>query len=315
MRNESVQKMDIKLMRQLINEEGEKQAKDFFLSHDFALGLRVATILNRAFLLKAPMLMDDIRLGIVIQGEMQATINLKNYTIRPGYIIYMGKGCIAQINRISEDFSIKGIVMKEDFFKRALHGRELSILGIKVLNFARQVSPQEAEIVELLIESIWKMVHLDSQIPMSTLYNLMATIVSFYESIQQKDEMEWETGKKPHQHSHRLFEQFIQLVNRHCTQQRQLSFYADSLCLTQRYLSSLVKQVSHTTAKEWIDRAVISNIKVQLLQTDLQVSQIADRMNFSTNSFFCKYFKRLTGMTPESYRLSEGKTDLPMDRL
>ena len=70
-------------------------------------------------------------------------------------------------------------------------------------------------------------------------------------------------------------------------------------------MSTIVSNVSGKTAKYWIDEAIVNAIKVQLRYTDKQVSEIAYDMNFPNPSFFCKYFKRLTGMTPIDYRDSQ----------
>lgn len=65
----------------------------------------------------------------------------------------------------------------------------------------------------------------------------------------------------------------------------------------------MVLSTSGVGAKEWIDRAVISTAKVLLRHSDKQTSEIADELNFPNVSFFCKYFKRLTGSTPLQYRM------------
>lgn len=86
--------------------------------------------------------------------------------------------------------------------------------------------------------------------------------------------------------------------------EHQIAFYADRLCLTERYLGTLVHQVSGVTAQEWIDRAIIMEIKVKLRHTNLSLKQISDDLNFPNPSIFSKYFKRLTSMTPLEYKLS-----------
>ena len=103
-----------------------------------------------------------------------------------------------------------------------------------------------------------------------------------------------------------IFDKFIRLVNHSNGENRQLVYFADKMYLSERYLSTVVKQASGVTAKEWIDRATVTEIKVLLKHTDKQISQIADQLNFPNDSFFCKYFKRLTGMTPKEYRDGNG---------
>lgn len=59
---------------------------------------------------------------------------------------------------------------------------------------------------------------------------------------------------------------------------------------------------STTSAKEWIDRALITRIKIELRHTDKSAAQIAEEMHFANPSFFSKYFRRLTGMTPGVFK-------------
>ena len=106
-----------------------------------------------------------------------------------------------------------------------------------------------------------------------------------------------------HSHATDIFNRFIQLVNGHVRQEHKLSYYADRMCITQRYLGSVVHEVSGATAKEWIDRALVTEAKVVLKHSDKSVAQIAEELNFPSPSFFSKYFRRLTGLTPAEYRL------------
>ena len=99
-----------------------------------------------------------------------------------------------------------------------------------------------------------------------------------------------------------IFDRFLQLVTQHCAEHHQIGYYADRMCLTERYLTTVIRQTSGTTAKDWIDRALITRIKIELRHTDKSAAQIADEMHFANPSFFSKYFRRLTGMTPGEYK-------------
>ncbi|MBQ5496196.1 MAG: AraC family transcriptional regulator, partial [Prevotella sp.] len=99
-----------------------------------------------------------------------------------------------------------------------------------------------------------------------------------------------------------IFDRFLQLVTQHCAEQHQIGYYADRMCLTERYLTTVIRQTSGTTAKDWIDRALITRIKIELRHTDKSSAQIAEEMHFANPSFFSKYFRRLTGMTPGDYK-------------
>ena len=81
-----------------------------------------------------------------------------------------------------------------------------------------------------------------------------------------------------------------------------IDFYASRLCITPRYMSTIIRQVSGKSAKQWIDDALVTRIKIDLKHTDKPIARIADDMNFPNPSFMTKFFKRMTGMTPRSFR-------------
>lgn len=99
-----------------------------------------------------------------------------------------------------------------------------------------------------------------------------------------------------------LFKQFIQLIHEHCIQQREVSFYANQLCISSRYLSSVVQHVANATAKSIIDKHVILEIKTMLKSTNLSIQEISNRLHFPDQSFFGRYFKKHTGISPLRYR-------------
>ena len=85
-----------------------------------------------------------------------------------------------------------------------------------------------------------------------------------------------------------------------------LVFYADKLCLTPRYLNTIIRQTSQQTVMDWINQSIILEAKVLLKHSNLLVYQISDELNFPNSFFFSsKFFKRMTGMTPHEYQFSK----------
>ena len=99
-----------------------------------------------------------------------------------------------------------------------------------------------------------------------------------------------------------LFELFIESVYEHYKKERTVSFYAGKLYVTPKYLSSLVKAVSGKTAGEWIAEVVILESKVLLKSSSKSIQEISVELNFANQSFFGKYFKQHTGMSPYAYK-------------
>lgn len=112
-----------------------------------------------------------------------------------------------------------------------------------------------------------------------------------------------------------LFTQFMDLLSAHYMQERSVRFYASALCITSKYLSAAVKQASGKTPAAWITEKVINEIKYRLLHSQATVKEIAFELNFCNISFFGKYFKSRTGMSPLHYRMANGnRTEQPIYR-
>ena len=99
-----------------------------------------------------------------------------------------------------------------------------------------------------------------------------------------------------------LFERFIRAVSESYKEERSVSYYADKMFLTAKHLSTVVKEISGKTAGEWIDSLVVLEAKALLKSSEMSIQEIADELHFANQSFFGKYFKHHTGMSPKEYR-------------
>lgn len=99
-----------------------------------------------------------------------------------------------------------------------------------------------------------------------------------------------------------LFKRFITLLKEKYSHEHFCSFYAEQLCVTPKYLTTVVKKVSGKSVSQWIDIYLMDQIKWRLRTTSLTVSEIANELNFSNASFFGKYVKMHTGKSPTKLR-------------
>lgn len=102
---------------------------------------------------------------------------------------------------------------------------------------------------------------------------------------------------------YRIFDTFIHLLGQNYTRERSLAWYGEQMCITPKYLSEVVKEVSGRTAGQWVSDLVVMEAKKLLSATSLSIKEIAHRLNFPTQSFLGKYFKNFTGISPSEYRL------------
>ena len=193
------------------------------------------------------------------------------------------------------DLEIYGIGLFDDFPMPQMP----STFNGQVRDFQVKASDAEITAARHVIDAIWHIVH-QPDYNRQVVSCLAAAMMHLYDSVYRRH-----TDMLQHSQSREqtIFDRFIQWVNQHCAEEHQIGYYADRMCLTERYLSTIIRQTSGVTAKEWIDRALITRIKVELMHTNKPVAQIADELHFPNPSFFSKYFKRIIGVPPGEYRV------------
>lgn len=98
------------------------------------------------------------------------------------------------------------------------------------------------------------------------------------------------------------FKEFMVILGQNFKKERSVGFYADQMHLSPKYFTTLIKRTSGQTAAEWINRSVILEAKNLLRYSTMNIQEIAYSLNFPNQSFFGKYFKHHTGMTPSEYK-------------
>ena len=243
---------------------------------------------------KPPFTINDFRMGMITRGHARVRINLVEKDLESGMFLFVGPGTIIHPLSYTDDLEIYGIGLFDDFPMPQLP----STFNGQVRDFQVKVSDGDITTARHIIDTIWHMVH-QPDYNRQTVSSLVAAMMHLYDSVYRRHTDILQASQSREQ---TIFDRFIQLVSQHCAEQHQIRYYADHMCLTERYLSTIIRQTSGVTAKEWIDRALITRIKVELMHTDKSIAQIADELHFPNPSFFSKYFKRITNLTPLEYK-------------
>ena len=247
-----------------------------------------------------PFVIDDYRMGVFVNGEVRININLVERHITPGTLLFLGPGTIISPISFNGQIEVYGMSLFADFPMPFASGQMPSAFNGQLRDFQIKASESDIATARHIIDTIWHMVH-QPDYNRQTVSSLVAAMMYHYDAIYRRHS---EQQSIIHSREQTIFDRFIQLVNQHCAEQHQIGYYAGRLCLTERYLSTVIRQTSGVTAKEWIDRALITRIKVELIHTDKSVARIADDLGFANPAFFCKFFKRLTSLSPQKYRES-----------
>lgn len=248
--------------------------------------------------LHGPYLMEDYRMGIVKAGYMHGIINLQEYKVEAGSIIFICPGSIVDPMEMSEDFQVMGVGIPADLFHLAHSGKLPELFNGQQKHGILKAHEQELQLIDHMVRLLWEIAN--KQAGQYVMFNQIATITNYLNELFAQQQSQ----ASPHRQANDIFDRFIHLVNNHYAEQRQLAFYAEKMCITERYLGTVIRQTSGITAKEWIDKAVVTAAKVKLRHSNLQIAEITEALNFPNASFFCKYFKRLVGCTPQEYRKS-----------
>ena len=290
--------MNYSLMKDILGPHYEQLPDHSYISNE--LGIVYGD--PRIFMLvigqsQPPFVIDDYRLGVFVSGEIHVNINLVERHITPGTIIFLGPGTIISPISFVGNIEVYGLGLFSDFPMPQMP----SVFNGQVRDFQIKAGESDIAIARHIIDTIWQVVH-QPDYNRQTVSSLVAAMMHHYDGIYRQHIDLLKTSQSREQ---TIFDRFISLVNQHATHEHQICFYADRMCLTERYLGTVIRQASGTTAKEWIDRALIEHIKIELKHTDKSVAQISEEMDFPNPSFFSKFFKRLADKTPLEYRLSK----------
>lgn len=236
-----------------------------------------------------------------LQGELHVRISLKEYTLRPDMFCVIITGMIFEVLSISNDFRGFMIATRTNFmpvtekttqvmsFYKCLQSRHCFVLEEKeVMAFVGVYHSIKATLQEL--DHPYRIPMLQSYVQI--LYYRMLPIVLKEEGSR---------SKYSHTRQEEIFQRFIGEVEKHYRKERSVKFYADLLCISPKYLSTVIYKISQQLAGEWIDAYVILEAKTLLKSGRLTIQQISEQLNFSNQSFFGKFFKRCAGMSPKEY--------------
>lgn len=244
-----------------------------------------------------PFKMTDYGCVIGIAGEASGSIDLMPCTLRPMMMAVNAPGQLVEQTHISDDFKAIAVSMSPSFVRslglpynfqidRML--RDNPIIGL-------QQSQYEAMITYCrMVTRLLKANHPYTRETLTHLtcaffYGLGNYLYQISDTVVLSNEED-------------ITRRFVKEVKESFRRERQVGFYADRLHITSGYLSTVVKAVSGKSPSQWIEEFVAKEACVQLKCTTLSVQQIGNELNFPSQSFFGKYFKRVVGCSPIAYR-------------
>ncbi len=236
-----------------------------------------------------------------LSGEAEIEVNLTKHKLVKSEIIMLFPSQIVQQKSLSPDFSVMFFSLAQHILQEVTFRFPPSFLSFLQYHFYYKVSEDLIREEQVRFSEIHKKFNdMKSFCRRELIMNLLRNyFLEMYDKIRKDDLMH---ATFSYDRKTELYEEFTNLVVRNYKTNREVRFYADQLCISPKYLSTITSSISGYSAKKWIDDYVVLELKVLLKSSGDSFQKIADEFHFSDLAYLSNYFKSNTGMSPSEYR-------------
>ena len=251
---------------------------------------------------KHPQRMNFIIMALCCQGEAHYSIDTHERSVKAGDLLFISERHILDNYRATTDFKCKSIIVTTEFYHSfVLNAKNVSsLLLFSMKNPVVSLTDEEIQVFSAHYKTIReKMGNREHHFRVPLIKALL--LAMFYDMsnviwrVEQRD-------SKSKNRANAIFSEFIHLLEDNFRHERRVSWYAEQIHITPKYLSEVVKDISLRTTNDWIDSYVVLELRVMLHTTTKTIKQICDEMHFPNQSFLGKYFKEHVGVSPSEYR-------------
>lgn len=239
------------------------------------------------------------------KGKATVNINYKEWHLHEGAVITVFPNDVVELKVKSEAslFDVETLKYNASLLREASLQLEQTVYSSLREDRCRQDTPVVTNIIDSMF-ALLKVYFNQSEctcISQLVLLQLKAFFVGFHEYLQRNPQNRPDDEVKSYR-VRELFNRFMMLMERDYKLSRDVNYYADLMHITSKYLTNIVRQVAGHTPKTIIDQYVILQLKMQLQRSSQSIKEIAWEYHFTDVSFFCRYFKKHTGLTPQQMR-------------
>lgn len=239
------------------------------------------------------------------RGTIRFRLNLTEYNLKKDDLLIAVPNSICEFIDLSPDCRLIMIILsRPDTFKDISNQTAIILRRYISKHPMISLSPKDSAEFRIIYESIRQKVeqadynykkevtHAYFQVIYCNICNLMKPY------IELEDECLKDRRKQ-------IYDSFMLELQQHYDTRRDIAFYAERLCLTPKYLSQVILDVSGRYAKDWIRDYVILEAKSLLKSGQYTAQQVSDILKFPNQSFFGRYFKKAVGCSPKAYQENE----------
>ena len=251
-----------------------------------------------------PSRLNALIIGVGTEGETSLTSNLQEFRLKKDSLFIFSPKHILQVQS-NNRFKAHLIVIAPDFLKRInIDTKRMMPLFLQFGSLpCMELTHAESQSLRSFISMVeQELKGSETDFSSEIIGGLIAaTIYKVGDILTHYLTEHPEVDSPIHNRAEEYFRQFTELLGEHYKHERSVGFYARQLCITPKYLTTLIKRISGKSVSEWIDY-VILEAKTLLKYSNMSVQEIAYYLNFPNQSFFGSYFKRNAGMSPSQYK-------------
>lgn len=250
-----------------------------------------------------PLFSRGVSVLLFSRGKAEVRINGKSYSADAGTVATVMADEIVELEHVSEDCVCAMVSAPSETVIDFPSPADSDILTMTMISPVFTVPDRKMALV-MEYYKLMQTVNADRdnvfrwEIMKSIFYSMMLEICDAYRQYGTV------VGKSELLRHEQLGDELFRLLSRHCRTHRSVSFYAEKLNITPKYLSREIKRITGRTVQEWVNRLTIMEMKKQLNVPGRTIMQISEDMEFSSPSAFVQFFKLHTGTTPLKYRKS-----------
>ena len=252
-----------------------------------------------------PSRLNALIIGVGTEGETSLTSNLQEFRLKKDSLFIFSPKHILQVQS-NNRFKAHLIVIAPDFLKRInIDTKRMMPLYLQFGSLpCMELTHAESQSLRSFISMVeQELKGSETDFSSEIIGGLIAaTIYKVGDILTHYLTEHPEVDSPIHNRAEEYFRQFTELLGEHYKHERSVGFYAWQLCITPKYLTTLIKRISGKSVSEWIDNYVILEAKTLLKYSNMSVQEIAYYLNFPNQSFFGSYFKRNAGMSPSQYK-------------
>lgn len=241
---------------------------------------------------------DGFAFCLCTSGRIHFRINYSEYQVESGEMFVVLAKHIFSVLEYSDDIEVKAVFISLDFMYHMPISLDFDLLTyVNVHPCAKLARKQVEDLIKIysVIQHYDHESKLSRQIQNTLVLSLVLIVASAFEQCPVDNENVCSRQES-------LTRSFFNLLLQHFKTERSVSFYADKLCITPKYLTKTIKSVTKHSVQIWINEFVLTEAKRYLRTTALTVWQISEQLNFPTDSSFVRFFRTHTGCTPLEYR-------------